>query len=110
MLRKNLERLNIGQCNVATVGSGVANYGAFGTCSLKFWGKINGTYDSADFSRNAMYNSALKLKIFIHSTAVVDNRETISINEITYTKVSNQIIHGTMWHGEFIEFVGLISE
>ena len=84
--------------------------GHLGRATSSFGEKINGTYDSADFSRNAMYNSALKLKIFIHSTAVVDNRETISINEITYTKVSNQIIRGAMWHGEFIEFVGLISE
>ena len=67
MLHKNLEHFKIGQCNVAIIGNGVANYGAFGTCSVKFWGKINGTYDSADFSRNAMYNSALELKIFIHS-------------------------------------------
>ena len=39
------------------------------------------TYGSVDFLRNAMHNSALKLQIVIglHSTAVVTNRETISI-------------------------------
>ena len=57
--------------------------GHLGHAPSSFGEKINGTYGSADFSRNAMYNSALKLKIFIHSTAVVDNRETISINELT---------------------------
>jgi len=46
------------------------------------WKKINGTYGSVDFLRNAMYNSALKLQIVIHSTAAVTNCETISIIEL----------------------------
>jgi len=44
--------------------------------------KTNDTCGSVDLLRNAMYNSALKLQILIHSTAVVTDRETISIFEL----------------------------
>jgi len=31
--------------------------GHYGTCPLKFWEKINGTYGSVDFLKNAMYTT-----------------------------------------------------
>jgi len=58
---------------------GVASYGALVYVPPQVFGKVNGTYCSVDFLRNPMqvYNSALKLQILKHSTAVVTNCETI---------------------------------